>query len=270
MAVNPVFHRLHLLVGDAVLERLRSTRAIVLGVGGVGGWCAEALVRNGVGHVTLVDSDVVCITNVNRQLQATTGNVGKSKVGQLRERLLSIHPRVEVEAVEAVYERENRERFALQGFDYVIDAIDSYTQKLDLIEHSWEVGARLFSSMGAACRLDSTRVRTASVWQAQIDPFARILRRGLRRRGFQGDFQVVYSDEHPLAPVEGASAACGTAECFCPKGDQERRDWCAAKLVINGSAVHVTAAFGMALAGLVLQDARAECLRQDAHRTEGA
>ncbi|MBK9578923.1 MAG: tRNA threonylcarbamoyladenosine dehydratase [Fibrobacterota bacterium] len=261
MATNPVFHRLELLVGPSVVERLRSSRAIVFGVGGVGGWCAEALVRNGLGEVTVVDSDTVCVTNVNRQLQALTGNVGQSKVGLLAERLRSIHPRCKVEAIQAVYEKDTRDQFDLPGYDYVVDAIDSYTHKLDLIEHAWEVGATLVSSMGAACRIDSTAIRTASIWDARKDPFARIVRKGLRRRGFAGDFRVVYSEEDPLPPFEHTSVACGTHQCFCPHDDDpDRKDWCESKIVINGSAVHVTAAFGMALAGLVMQDARRRAL----------
>lgn len=256
MATNPAFQRLQLLVGSTTLDILRESRVAVFGVGGVGGWCAEALVRSGVGHITLVDNDTVCVTNVNRQLQATTRNVGKSKVGELRERLLSIHPRVQVEAVEEVYEQDNRDRFQLQAYDYVVDAIDSYTHKMELIEHAWETGTRIFSSMGAASRMDATKIRTASLWDARMDPFAKILRRGLRRRGFGGDLQVVYSEELPLEPVERTSVACGTHRCFCHHEDPDHKDWCDTKLVINGSAMHVTASFGMALAGLVLQNAR--------------
>ncbi len=263
MAVNPAFQRLQLLVGAPVLDLLRESRAIVFGVGGVGGWCAEALVRSGIGHLTIVDNDDVCVTNVNRQLQAPPGNVGKSKVGELRDRLASIHPRVRLEALDEVYEKSNRDRFDLHSYDYVIDAIDSYTHKLDLIEHAWEIGARFYSSMGAASRLDITKIRTASVWNATMDPFAKILRKGLRRRGFQGDFQVVYSVEEPIAPVERTSVACGTHQCFCHHDDPDHKDWCSSKVVINGSAVHITASFGMALSGLVLQDARSRAAGQD-------
>lgn len=254
MAINPAFQRLQLLVGERTLNRLHASRVVVFGVGGVGGWCAEALVRSGVGHLTLVDNDTVCITNINRQLQATTRNVGKSKVGELRERLVSIHPRVRVEAVEDVYEFRNRDRFPLHSFDHVVDAIDSYTHKMELIEHAWEVGASLVSSMGAAARMDVTKIRTASLWEARMDSFAKILRKGLRKRGFKGDFPCVYSEEPALAPVEHTSVACGTHKCFCHHDDPDHKDWCDSKVVINGSAMHVTAAFGMALAGLVLQD----------------
>lgn len=256
MAVNPAFQRLQLLVGSPSVRRLHELRVIVLGVGGVGGWCAEALVRSGVGHLTLVDNDTVCVTNINRQLQATTRNVGRPKVDELRDRLLAIHPRVKIESRQEVYESAARDRFDLHAYDYVIDAIDSYTQKMELIEHAWEVGATLYSSMGAANRMDVTRIRTASLWEARMDPFAKILRKGLRRRGFHGDVTCVYSEEAPLEPVENTSVACGTHQCFCHHDDPDHRDWCATKVVINGSAMPVTAAFGMALSGLVLQDVR--------------
>jgi tRNA A37 threonylcarbamoyladenosine dehydratase len=256
MAVNPAFQRLQLLVGTPAIDLLRSTGVVVFGVGGVGGWCAEALARSGVGRIGLVDNDDVCVTNVNRQVQATTGNVGKSKVDELAARLRSIHPRLEVVVHKEVYSLETRDRFDLPAWDYAIDAIDSYTHKMELIEHGWETGTRMFSSMGAASRMDPTKVRTASLWNARMDPFARILRRGLRKRGFQGDLQVVYSEEMPLEPVETTSVACGTHKCFCRHEDPDHVDWCSSKVVINGSAVHVTATFGMVLSGMVLQDVR--------------
>lgn len=263
--VHPAFHRLQLLVGERTVQLLQTSRVIVFGVGGVGSWCAEALARSGVGHLTLVDSDEVCITNVNRQLQATTKNVGKSKVEELKARLLSLHPKIQVDTIHGVYAKEHAEKFQLEHFDYVIDAIDSYTNKLDLIEHAHRVRTRLFSSMGAASHLDPTKIRTASIWDAKICPFAKIVRKGLRKRGFEGDCLVVYTEEPALDPVEHTSVACGTHKCFCPKPDHDddgHVDWCSTKLVINGSAVHVTASFGMALSGLVMQDVHARALEE--------
>jgi len=232
---------------------------ILFGVGGVGGWCAEALVRSGIGHLSIVDNDNICVTNVNRQVQATTRNVGKSKVGELRDRLIAIHPRVTVDAIEEVYDFAGRDRFDLHAYDFVVDAIDSYTHKMELIEHAWEVGTPLFSSMGAANRIDVTQIRTASLWNVRMDSFAKILRRGLRRRGFHGDCTCVYSEEPSIAPVETTSVACGTHQCYCHQEENpDNQDWCSKKLVINGSAMPVTAAFGMALAGLILQASRSK------------
>lgn len=252
MPADPAFQRLRLLVGESALGRIRSTRVILFGIGGVGSWCAEALVRSGIGHLTIVDGDTVCPTNINRQLQATCANIGSPKVDELGRRLRSIHPDPVVEPVDGVYEKASRERFDLGSYDCVVDAIDSYTQKLDLIEHAWELGVPIFSSMGAAGRLDSTKIRTASLWDVRMDRFAKILRKGLRRRGFRGDLQCVYSEEPAILPVESEPASPGVET---DRGE-ERIDWNERKLVINGSAVHVTASFGMALAGLVLRQAR--------------
>lgn len=266
---HPVFHRLERLVGSGALERLQASRVIVFGVGGVGSWCAEALTRSGIGELTLVDSDVVCVTNVNRQLQATVASVGRPKVDELRDRLLSLHPKVRVEVIQEAYAAETRERFELERYDYVLDAIDSYTNKLDLIEHAGKARVRLYSSMGAACRLDPTQVRTGSIWEVTGCALARTVRKGLRRRGFAGDFTAVYSLEPALEPVEDVTPACGSGHCFCPKpkeGEPERPDWCARKLVVNGSSVAVTAAFGMALASLVVRDVHS-ALRSEAEES---
>jgi tRNA A37 threonylcarbamoyladenosine dehydratase len=248
MSTDPAFQRLRLLVGDAALERIRSARVILFGIGGVGSWCAEALVRSGIGHLTIVDGDTVCATNINRQLQATSANIGAPKVDELHRRLVSIHPGPVVEPLDAIYDKATRDRFDLGSYDCVVDAIDSYTQKLDLIEHAWGLGTPIFSSMGAAGRLDPTKIRTASLWHARMDRFAKILRKGLRRRDFQGDLQCVYSEEPAILPLE--------PEPSPPVAESRtdgRVDWNERKIVINGSAVHVTASFGMALAGLVLR-----------------
>lgn len=254
---DPAFQRLRHLVGESVLRRIHDSRVILFGVGGVGGWCAEALVRSGIRHIALVDDDTINITNVNRQIQATKGNVGASKVGQLRDRLLAIDPGIEVEAMEMAYEKATRPHFDLASFDYVVDAIDSYTEKLDLIEHAHRAGTTLFSSMGAAARLDITRIRTADLWDVRMDRFAKIVRKGLRRRGFSGRFLCVYSEEPAILPMEESSIpALGDKD---PIGAQGRD---ARKHVINGSAAHVTAGFGMALAGLVIQDIRSRCANE--------
>ena len=133
MKKQPAFHRTELLIGEAALKKLAATRVILFGVGGVGSWCAEALIRSGVGHLTIVDNDVICVTNINRQLQATAKNVGKSKVLALQERLLDIHPDADITALQKVYNKETREDFNLADYDYVIDAIDSLSHKVDLI-----------------------------------------------------------------------------------------------------------------------------------------
>ena len=250
-SVNPIFQRLALITGAEVLEKLARTKVLVFGLGGVGSWCAEALVRSGVGKIGIVDSDVVCVTNVNRQVQATGGTLGKPKAEVLKQRLLEINPHCEVSAWEKVFSRETAEDFGIEAADYVIDAIDSLAHKLDLIETSCAAGVTLFSSMGMAQKLDPTRIRAAGIWETEGCPLARLVRQGLRKRGFTGSFTAVYSDER-LERREDIVVNCGAENCLC--GDDVDPQWCGGKKVINGSAVTVTASAGMALASLVLRD----------------
>jgi tRNA A37 threonylcarbamoyladenosine dehydratase len=258
--VNPIFQRLTLLTGAEAMEALSRLRVIVFGVGGVGSWCAEALARSGVGHIAIVDSDTVCVTNINRQVQATTASVGQFKVDVLKTRLLEINPRCEVTAFGKVFSGDTAGDFGIENADYVIDAIDSLTNKLDLIEEAARLGVPLFSSMGMAQKLDPTQLKTADIWETQGCPLARLVRAGLRKRGFPGHFTVVYSPERlPLSA--GVVAACGSAQCLCPARNDSRTagshapvEWCSSKKVINGSAVTVTATAGMILGSLVIQD----------------
>jgi tRNA A37 threonylcarbamoyladenosine dehydratase len=272
--VNPIFQRLALLTGTETLEALGNTRVIVFGVGGVGSWCAEALVRSGVGHIVIVDSDTVCVTNVNRQIQATPGTVGRFKVDVLRDRLLDINPRGDVTAFGKVFSRDSAGEFGIESADYVIDAIDSLSHKLDLIEYTAAMRISLFSSMGMAQKLDPTRLKTADIWETQGCPLARLVRAGLRKRGFRGHFTVVYSTEQlPLSA--GVTAACGSARCLCPARNTDYPnapeeslhhpvEWCSSKKVINGSAVTVTAVAGMILGSLVIQNVYARYHQQEA------
>ena len=259
MKHSAIFSRSELLVGVRAMERLSRSRVILFGVGGVGGWCAEALIRSGIGALTLVDSDAVCITNVNRQIQATTATVGKVKVEELAARLRQINPQAELTALPRVYNIDTRDGFALESYDYIVDAIDSLSPKLGLIMYALTLNGTLFSSMGASARLDPTRVRIGSIWESKGCPLAKRIRKRLHRHHIERDFQVVYSDE-PLVQL-GSAGVCGTADCFCPKrmttaaGEcLDAHEWCGNKAHINGSMVHVTAVFGMFLASLVVND----------------
>ena len=194
VTINPFFQRLALITGAEALEKLQRARALVFGLGGVGSWCAEALARSGIGRIDIVDSDTVCVTNVNRQTQATSRTVGLSKSEALKQRLLEINPRCEVTAWNRVFCRESAAGFGIAGADYVIDAIDSLSHKLDLIEITRAAGVPLFSSMGMAQKMDPTRIKTADIWETQGCPLARLVRQGLRKRGFSGGFIAVYSD----------------------------------------------------------------------------
>ena len=258
MGINPAFHRVELVTGHDNWQKLQDTRVIIFGIGGVGSWCAESLVRTGVGHVTIVDSDRVCVTNINRQLQATIKTVGQVKVEALKEQLLAINPRVEVNAVEKIYDKDSAHEFDLDSYHYVIDAIDSLIPKVDLIMHASKSSATLFSSFGAACKVDPTRVKVARLWNTHGCALGNRVRKRLRKLKFNPKCKVVYSDE--LLENGTGEVGCGTGNCVCPmivddNGEKvEAHEWCSSKLQINGSLVHITGTFGFMLAGLVIQD----------------
>ena len=256
-----IFRRTELLLGENTMERIARQRVIIFGVGGVGSWCAESLVRSGIIHLTIVDSDRVCITNVNRQLMATAGTVGEVKVEALKERLLSINPMAEITALQKIFTQETADEFGLENYDYIIDAIDSLKDKALLILMACSTKARFFSSMGAALKMDPTRIKVTEFWKVQGDPLARALRNKFKslKQFPKRKFQCVYSDEQ-LAN-RGHNATCGTEHCMCPKamtgpGDPTllNHEWCSAKARINGTVAHITAIFGFMLGGLVLED----------------
>ena len=264
--MSPIFNRTELLVGPAAMQRLGALRVIIFGVGGVGSWCAESLVRSGVGHLTIVDSDRVCVTNINRQLMATSLTVGRVKVEALRERLLAISPQADVQAVQDIYSADTAEGFHLEQYDVVVDAIDSLANKLDLIIHATSLPVRFYSSMGAALKMDPTQVRVTEFWKVNGCPLARALRQRMKRqhRFPARKFQCVWSPE--VLPNRGSASTCGTAACMCPKTrtgegreDLLNHEWCSSKAQINGTMAHITALFGFTLAGLILRDACADC-----------
>ena len=257
-----IFNRAQLLLGSDAMERLNSIKVIIFGVGGVGSWCAESLVRSGISHLTVVDSDRVCITNINRQLMATVKTVGQVKVEALKERLLTINPMAEIDARQQIFSEETADSFCLESYDYIIDAIDSLKDKRLLIEMACQTKAVFFSSMGAALKMDPTRIKVAEFWKVEGCPLARALRQRFKRlkRKPARKFLCVYSDE--LLENKGHNASCGTEKCMCPKakngpGDAAllNHEWCSSKAQINGSLMHITAIFGMTIAGLVVKDA---------------
>lgn len=220
-----IFSRTEMLLGAGAMERLRQTRVIIFGLGGVGSWCAEALVRSGVGHLTLVDPDCVDVTNINRQLPALSSTVGRPKVEVLRERFLDINPEAEIVARQERFTAENSE-FGIQNYDYVIDAIDSIADKLELILLTTATETRLLSSMGAARKMDPLQVRVTEFWKVDGCPLAATLRKRMRKqqRFPERKFKCVWSPERN-----------DNAE---PKG----------------TMMPVTATFGLTLASLVLKD----------------
>jgi tRNA A37 threonylcarbamoyladenosine dehydratase len=254
-----LFQRTGLLLGDEVMERLSSARVIIFGIGGVGSWCAESLVRTGIGHLTIVDSDRVCVTNINRQLHATTKTVGEVKTEALKRRLLEINPKAEITALQRVYNAESSDSFCLDTYDYIIDAIDSLGSKVHLIRTATRTRGTLFSSMGASLKIDPTRVKVAEFWNVNGCPLGSALRKKIRKGDLPArKFLCVYSDE--VLENKGAGASCGTDKCMCPRaengpGDPDlvNHEWCSLKAQINGTTAHITAIFGFTLAGLVVQ-----------------
>ncbi|MBR6378644.1 MAG: tRNA threonylcarbamoyladenosine dehydratase [Fibrobacter sp.] len=221
--------RIGALVGENSLQKLADLRIIIFGVGGVGSVCAESLIRSGVCNLTMVDSDVVVESNINRQLPALNSTLGRPKVEVLRERFLDINPGADIVALQARYSAETREQFVFKSYDVVIDAIDSLSPKTDLLVTASEAGCRVFCSLGAAGKLDPTKVRTSSIWETTGCPLGKLVRNGLRKREFHGDFMAVYSQEP--SQLKGK----------------------AGEPVVLGSAMPVTAAFGLALSSLVIR-----------------
>ena len=232
--------RVGLLVGEDVLARLGEVRVLLFGVGGVGSWCAEGLVRSGVRHLTLVDADVISESNVGRQLMALPRTVGEVKVEALRERLLEIAPDAEITALQKVFTAETAGEFAMEEYDYIIDAIDSLKDKAELILRATHTPAVFFCAMGAALKVDPTQVRVGEFWNVRGCPLGAALRKKFKQNHtWPGHkFRCVYDEE--VLPNRGGVGQAET-ELFN-------------KAQINGALVHITAMFGMTLAGLVIED----------------
>lgn len=237
-----------MLFGDTGVAALQNTKVIIFGIGGVGSWCAESLVRTGIGHVTLVDGDRIAESNINRQLHATTATVGQVKVEAMRERLLLINPKADIQAVHDVFDKDNYEKYDLDSFDFIVDAIDSLQAKAFLIEKGSASRATFVSSMGAALKVDATRVRVADFWSVKGCPLGSHLRKLLRKQGAQvGHFQCVYSDEvlpNVISQPTDMPQTLDTAD----------GSWNTKKVSTNGSLVHITAIFGFTLAGLIVKN----------------
>lgn len=239
-----IFQRTELLVGDKVLRQLASTRVIIFGVGGVGSWCAEGLVRTGVTHLTIVDSDLVSATNVNRQDMATSRTIGQVKVEAMKKRLLEINPSAQITAIKGLYSPETADDFNLNEYNFVVDAIDSLKDKAFLILKACESSAKFFSSMGAALKIDPTRIHVAEFWNVRGCPLAAAIRKKFKKNGTlpAKKFLCVYDDE--VLPNLGAAIDPDSAVA---EGQPK-------KAVINGTTMPVTAIFGLTLAGLIIKD----------------
>ena len=243
------FSRTQLLLGKEAMDALSASRVAVFGIGGVGGYVCEALVRSGVGAFDLIDDDKICLTNLNRQLIATRSTVGKYKVDVMEARMKDINPNVDIRTHKCFFLPENADEFPFSEYDYVVDAVDTVSAKLSLAVKAQEAGVPIISSMGAGNKLDATAFRVADIYKTSMDPLARVMRRELKKRGVK-KLKVVYSQEQPIRPVEDMSISCRT-HCICPPGTKHK---CTERRDIPGSTAFVPSVVGLIIAGEIVRD----------------
>lgn len=249
------FSRTELLVGPEGLQKLKKAKVAVFGLGGVGGFAAEALCRAGIGRLTIVDFDDICLTNVNRQIHAMDGTVGRGKSEVMAGRLRLINPDAEIVPYKDFYSAENSDFLLSQGHDYVVDAIDHFTSKIHLIRSCREREIPVISSMGAAAKLDPTRIQVADISETHKCRMARSVRKLLRKEGIERGVQVVFSTEE-YREQEVKDGGC-KGNCICPNKDDQRFS-CEHRRVILGSISYIPAIFGLTMAGVVVNDLLAQ------------
>ena len=250
------FSRTELLLGKEAMNKLENSRVAVFGIGGVGGYVCEALVRSGVGTFDLIDDDKVCLTNLNRQIIATRKTVGQYKTEVMRERILDINPKADVRIHNCFYLPENATDFDFSEYDYVVDAVDTVTAKIELIMRAKEAGTPVISSMGAGNKLDASAFRVADIYKTKVCPLAKVMRRELKKRGVK-KLKVVYSEEQPIRPIEDMAISC-RSHCICPPGATHK---CTERRDIPGSVAFVPSVVGLIIAGEVIKDLTAEYRR---------
>lgn len=243
------FSRTELIFGKEAMEKLAAARVAVFGIGGVGGYVVEALVRSGIGAVDLIDDDRVCLTNINRQIYATRNTVGKYKVDVAAERIAEINPETAVRTYKTFYTPETSEQFDFSEYDYVVDAIDTVTGKIELVLKAKAAGTPIISSMGAGNKIDPTAFEVEDIYKTSVCPLARVMRYELKRRGVDS-LKVVYSKEKPIPPIENESISCRT-NCICPPGTARK---CTYRNQVPGSNAFVPPVVGLIIAGEIVKD----------------
>ena len=243
------FSRTQLLLGEEAMDKLKKSRVAIFGVGGVGGYVCEALARSGVGTFDLIDDDKVCLTNLNRQIIATRKTVGKYKVEVMKKRILDINPDAKVNIHQCFFLPENADEFSFNEYDYVVDAVDTVTAKIEIIMQAQKQEVPVISSMGAGNKLDPTAFRVADIYKTKVCPLAKVMRRELKKRGVK-KLKVVYSEEQPIQPIEDMSISC-RANCICPPGAKHK---CTERRAIPGSVAFVPSVVGLIIAGEVVKD----------------
>ena len=243
------FSRTQLLLGQEGMEKLYRARVAVFGIGGVGGYTVEALARSGVGTLDLIDDDKVCLTNLNRQIFATRKTVGQYKVDVAQQRILEINPKAVVHTYKTFYAPQTAELFDFSQYDYVVDAIDTVTGKLELVEQAEKAGVPIISSMGAGNKMDPTAFEVADIYETSVCPLARVMRKELKKRGIK-KLKVVYSKEPPMTPIEDMAISYRT-NCICPPGTERK---CTQRRQVPGSNAFVPSVVGLIIAGEVVKD----------------
>ncbi len=243
------FSRTELLFGKEAMEKLNNSRVAIFGIGGVGGYAVEALARSGVGTLDLVDDDRICLTNLNRQIYATRSTVGKYKVDVAQERVHDICPNTTVNTYKCFFMPDTADNFNFSDYDYVIDAIDTVTGKLEIIKRAKAVNVPVISAMGAGNKLDASAFRVADIYDTKVCPLARVMRHELKKLGIK-DLKVVYSEEQPIRPIEDMEISCRT-HCICPPGTARK---CTVRRDIPGSNAFVPSVAGLIIAGEVIKD----------------
>lgn len=242
------FSRTQLLLGKEAMRRLKDASVAVFGIGGVGSYAAEALARSGVGSLTLIDDDRICLTNINRQLIATHRTIGLKKVEVMKERVLDINPSCCVDARTCFYSKETYQEFELSQYSYIIDAIDTVSSKLLMIEEAAFAGVPIISCMGAGNKLDPTKLEVTDIYKTSVCPLARVMRRELKARGIKS-LKVVASREAVLQPISEEETSC-KVHCVCPPGTARK---CTVRRQVPGSIAFVPSAAGLIIAGEVIK-----------------
>lgn len=243
------FSRTQLMFSKEGMEKLQNSRVAVFGIGGVGGYTVEALARSGVGSLDIIDDDKVCLTNINRQIIATRKTVGKYKVDVMKERILEINPNAVVTTHQCFYSAETADKFDFSQYDYIVDAIDTVSAKIEMVIRAQEKNVPIISCMGAGNKLDPTGFEVTDIYKTSVCPLAKVMRRELKLRGVK-KLKVVYSQEPAKKPLEDMAASCKTG-CICPPGAESK---CTKKRQIPGSNSFVPAVAGLILAGEVIKD----------------
>lgn len=243
------FSRTELLLGKDAMEKLAASRVAVFGIGGVGGYTVEALARSGIGAIDIIDDDKVCLTNINRQIIATRKTIGKYKVDVAEERILDINPDAAVRKYKTFYMPDTADQFDFTEYDYIVDAIDTVTGKIELAVNAQKAGTPIISSMGAGNKLNAAGFEVADIYKTSVCPLAKVMRRELKKRNIK-KLKVVYSKEPPMTPIESKDISC-KSNCVCPPGTARN---CNQRRQVPGSVAFVPSVVGLIIAGEVVND----------------